>query len=230
MGTLQSYAPFGATYAFSADGTAGLHFDDGMSGGCGSDLSTCNDNAGEPAWLAVTRTYLADHPTTNVIMWAWCSISGHDITAYLNGMEKLIGEYGPGGTNARAATTPVTFIFMTGHSEGSNRVPATAAAQIRQHCVDHKRWLIDYYDIESHDMAGRSYDALEIADNLAYSGGNWAQEYITSASADATLKALTQATSGCAHSDSPTEANLNCVLKGQAFWWALGRIAGWNGK
>ena len=35
---------------------------------------------------------------------------------------------------------------------------------------------------------------------------------------------------GCAHSDSPTEANLNCVMKARGAWWMFARIAGWDGE
>jgi hypothetical protein len=114
---------------------------------------------------------------------------------------------------------------MTAHSEGTDSFPREAAAQIRAHCETNDRWLIDYYDIESHDIAGSSYADLNIADNLDYDGGNWAVEYLNSAGADPTLTALTEATLSCAHSDSPSEARLNCVLKAQAFWNALVRIA-----
>jgi hypothetical protein len=74
-------------------------------------------------------------------------------------------------------------------------------------------------------MAGTSYADLNIADGLDYTGGNWAQEYLNSGGADATLTALTDANDRCAHSEVPAEAELNCVLKAQAFWNALVQIA-----
>ncbi len=223
MQAMAAYEPYDGRYAFSGDGSNGLHFNDAL-GSC-ADLSNCSD---DQSMLDDTRRVLDENPEINVIMWAWCSINGHDIDMYLANMETLIAEYGPGGTEERAATTPVQFVFMTGHSEGGSAVPRDAAAQIRSHCEQNNRWLVDYFDIESHDIAGNSYAERAIADNLDYDGGNWAVEYLTGENPDAELVALTDLADGCAHSDSPTEAKLNCVLKGQAAWWVFSRIAGWN--
>ncbi len=49
---------------------------------------------------------------------------------------------------------------------------------IRQHCQNHGRVLFDFADIEAYDPDGNYYWDLEMYDNLDYSGGNWAAQWI----------------------------------------------------
>ena len=179
----------------------------------------------------------------NVIVWSWCSINGHDIPRYLANMEILIAEYGPGGTKPRVTAHPVTFVFMTGHAEGQGEGGVVHAAnqQIRQHCLANGRVLYDFADIESYNLDGVYFYDRTMYDNLNYTTaanttGNGGAEWIA-AHIGSELERLTTGNgvgggytgcTGCAHSDSPVAANINCVLKGRAFWWMLAVISGWT--
>ena len=236
MDTIAAYTPFGTRYEW---GSTGLDLNDCPMTDC-ADLSQgdSEDANGDTPWVIATRQFLdnTDNYHINVIIWSWCSINGHNIDRYISNMEKLIGEYSAGGTNTRAALHPVEFVFMTGHAEGQaeDGFVAQAALKIRNHCVANNRWLIDYYDIECYDPDGVNYGDRNIYDNLNYDGGNWAVEYL-SAHDGSTLDILTTGDGGsfpgctsCAHSETPVESKLNCVLKGQAAWSLFARMAGWG--
>lgn len=153
----------------------------------------------------------------NVIMWSWCSISGHDAQRYVDNMEILVREY-PG----------VQFVFMTGHAQGQGEDLSPNGVHynnqlIRDHCRTHNRILFDFAEIEAYNPAGEYFWGLDLWDNLDYDGGNWAVEWI-GANTGSELEQLTtgigvdgyNGLGSCAHSASPSAATLNCVLKARA--------------
>jgi hypothetical protein len=137
------------------------------------------------------RDYLDDpaHASTNVVMASWCGqVSGaseSNIANYLARMSALESEY-----------PSVTFVYMTGHSDGSG--PAgnlhLRDQQIRSYCATNGKWLYDFYDIECYDPDGTYFGDKRVSDACNYdfdndgttegdesgpSGGdrNWAQAW-----------------------------------------------------
>lgn len=230
---LASFPPYGDNFAWSEDGTSGLHIElndipcDAADLGQGDFL----DGDGVTEWVTCTREYLdqPENAEVNVVIWAWCSGNGHDAQRYVDNMEILISEY-----------PNVEFVFMTGHAQGQGEDPTTGSVHfnnelIRSHCESNGRVLFDFADIEAYNPDGEYFGNLGLWDNLDYLGGNWAEEWID-LNHDSVLAQLTMGEGipgysgcpSCAHSDAPPEAKLNCVLKARAAWWMFAALAGWN--
>jgi hypothetical protein len=159
---------------------------------------------GDTSWVPLTRTYLSNHSETNLVVWSWCggcsdnTIDGID--TYLNAMAGLEADY-----------PNVTFVYMTGHLDGSGADGNLYARnnQIRNFCTAHNKILFDFADIESYDPSGTYYPDES-------DGCSWCTDWCAQHDCPDC--------GSCAHSHC-----FNCYQKGKAFWWLLARIAGWNG-
>ncbi len=112
----------------------------------GDDLGTLGDTT----WVPITRQAL-DQPGNNInmVIWSWCGgVSTNDdagINVYLNAMNQLAIAY-----------PNVTFIYMTGHLDGTGPAGELYRGnnQIRNYCATNNKILFDFADIESFDPDG----------------------------------------------------------------------------
>ena len=154
---------------------------------------------GDLTWADLTRVHLGAHPDTNVVIWSWCggqSVNTEEhVDIYLQAMDQLERDF-----------PTVTFVYMTGHLDGSGEDGAlrTNNRQIREFCVANGKVLFDFEDIESWNPAGNYYP-----DETDACG--WCETWCgvnTCGTCD-----------DCAHSHC-----FNCERKGRAFCWLLSRL------
>jgi hypothetical protein len=205
----------GVSFAWSEDKSSdALHLDDyAVSGDLG--------NPDRTTWAGRTRTYLASHPETNVVMWAWCgqvsTATEKDINTYLQLMDGLEKDF-----------PNVTFVYMTGHLDGTGLSGNLHLRneQIRKYCRDNNKVLYDFADIESYNPDGVYFGNKIPNDECAYDtnndgirDGNWAVEWQNSH-----IQGTDWYNCNSAHSQP-----LNANMKAYAAWWLWARLAGWDG-
>jgi len=159
---------------------------------------------GDTTWVAHLR-WRIENNGYNCAMMSWCGgVSTNTetgINIYLDKMNQLEGDY-----------PEVTFIYMTGHLDGSGTDGNLYAMNdlIRSYCLQNNKILFDFADIESFDPDGGFYpdgsDACE-----------WCQDWCAQHDCPSC--------GSCAHSHC-----FNCYQKGKAFWWLMARMTGWSSE
>jgi len=201
-------------FAFGKNPAAGsLALSDGLPSG---DLG----NPDRTTWAQRTRELLnGKGKDVNLVMWSWCGqVSGSsekDIQTYLELMSGLEKEF-----------PKVKFVYMTGHLDGSGKDGNLNKRneQIRDFCRKNGKILFDFADIESYDPDGKvNYMELKATDGCDYTDAgarkNWADEWLKANPGKMVLPA-----------DAAHSRPLNGALKGNAFWWMLARLSGWEPK
>ena len=179
-------------------------------------------NPDHKTWAAETRKYLKENMDINVVMWSWCgqlSNAGFDyVQNYLDLMQSLEADF-----------PNVTFVYMTGHLDGTGTAGTLAQnnKRIRDFCLSGNKVLFDFTDIESYDPDGIFYGDKYANDACEYDSNgdkapdkNWAVEWQDSHKKDTDWYQCSSA-----HSQ-PVNAN----MKAYAMWWLLAEIAGWDGE
>ena len=188
----------------------------------GVDASDLSRN--ETAFIQATRNYLndPDNSDINVVMWSWCNIAGHDVASnYLPGMQTLINEY-----------PAVAFIFMTGHANQDANVgngnPKNQADLIINYCEENKFYCLDYYGIDTHDMAGNYWeDAGD--DGNSSAGGNFYADWQNSHSVGDGYFENRSSPGGSVAYGAHNTQHITANRKAYAMWYILATIAGWDG-
>jgi len=148
-------------------------------------------------------------------MFSWCgemsSLSKNEVQRYLDTLSALESEF-----------PSMRFIYMTGHAEYVDQWSGTELERnnqmVRQYVLSHNKVLFDFYDIDTHDPAGKYH--ANATDACA-----WCASWCAKHPADCKDLETSAWPGECAHSHP-----FNCSMKAKAFWWMMARLAGWDGK
>ena len=152
-----------------------------------------------------TRAVLDNNPDINLSMWSWCCQMDHysedEVEAYLDSISTLEQEF-----------PDVIFIYMTGNAQGTsadgyNRYQRNQ--QIRQYCSDNDKILFDFADLDAwyYDVNAQEWDQ----ETYDYNGTPVPVEHPHF------------------HGNEAGHTTYeSCEQKGNAVWWLMAVLSGWD--